>query len=224
MTTKTKVRLLSIAALGGMISSLGFAIAAAPELDSLYEEYIASTNFSLEEPLRIKLRYLGKAAKVLDKSIASALLSGCCILAMKGQFLKEEAALIALLYSAAKGKRPELSKKEEKKVVNSKSEIILYEGYSAQYIPCNMKVLERALKRCNVRLHQYYRVSLNRFIKEIGGKPATIGDYIGWQMSNAMLKFWDDDEPYITVDLSDDFDMDGRNIVKLIFIPEPEEF
>lgn len=224
MTRKTKVRLLSIAALGGMISSLGFAVAAAPELDSLYEMYISESNFSDEEPYKIKLRYLGKAAKVLDKSLLSAGLSGCCILAMKGQFLKSEAALVALLYSAVNGERPSLTKRQEKKIINSRSEIVLYEGYSAQYIPCNLKVVERAVKKCNVKLHQFYRVSLNRFIKELGGKPSTIGDYIGWYMSDDLQDFWDGEEPYISVDLSDDFDMEGRNIVKLKFIPDPVRF
>lgn len=224
MTGKTKVRLLSIAALGGMISSLGFAITAAPELDSLYEEYIAATNFSDEELYKIRLTYLGEAAKILDKSILSACISAVCILAMKGQFGRTEAALCSLLYSAVRGERPQLKKRQKKKIVNSKSEIVVYEGYTAQYIPCNLKVLERAIKRCNIRLHQFYRVSLNRFIKEIGGRPSTIGDYIGWYMSDNFQDFWDGEEPYILIDCHGEFDLDGRKIVNLHFIPEPEKF
>lgn len=224
MTAKTKVRLLSIAALGGMISSLGFAIKAAPELDSLYEEYIAATNFSDEELCKIRLTYLKEAAKILNKSILSAGISAVCIFAMRGQFNKTEAALCGLLYSAINAENPPLKKREKKKIVNSRSEIILYEGYTAQYIPCNLKVLERAVKRCNIRLHQFYRVSLNRFIKELGGKPATIGDYIGWYMSDDLQDFWDGEEPYILVDCHNEFDMSGRRIVSLKFIPEPEKF
>ena len=225
MTRKTKVRLLSIAALGSMISSLGFAIAAAPELDTLYEMYISESNFSDEEPYEIKLRYLGKAAKVLNKSLLSAGLSGCCILAMKGQFLKTEAALVALLYSAVNGERPPLTRRQEKRIAGSRAEVILYEGYSAQYIPCNLKVVDRAVKRCNARLHQYYRVSLNRLIRELGGRPSTIGDYIGWECcSDELQDIWDGEEPYITVDLSEDFDIAGRNVIKVIFYPDPVKF
>ncbi len=224
MTAKIKVRLLSIAALGSMISSLGFAIKAAPELDSLYEEYIACLNFSEEEAYKIRLRYLGEAAKILKPSLLSAAIAAGCILGLKGQFGKTEAALCSLLYSAVKAENPPLKKREEKKIVNSKSEIVLYEGYTAQYIPCNLKVLERAVKRCNVRLHQFYRVSLNRFIKELGGKPSTIGDYIGWYMSDDLQDFWDGEEPYILVDCHNEFDMMGRRIVSLKFIPEPDKF
>ena len=225
MNAKTKITLLSAAALGGMISSLGFAIVAAPELDSLYEEYITATNFSDEELSKIRLTYLKEAAKILDKSILSACISAGCIIAMRGRFLKVEAALCGLLYSATKGERPTLTKRQERKIVNSKSEIILYDPYSAQYIPTNIKAIERATKRCNIRLHQFYRVSLNRFLKEVGGKPATIGDYIGWEYENETLQeAWDGEPPYIGVDLSHDFDMQGREITVLHFLPEPEMF
>ena len=84
MKGETKIRLLSIAALGGMVSGLGFAIAAAPELDTLYEIYISETNFSDEELYKIKLRYLKIASKILNKSILSACISAGCIFAMRG--------------------------------------------------------------------------------------------------------------------------------------------
>lgn len=225
MTLKTKLRLLSITALGGLVSSLGFAIKAGPELDSLYEMYVTEVDYSEEDAGSIRKRYLCMAFEALRPSLICGSVSAASILLMKGQALKSQAVLSNALYLAMSGEHKPLTRKEEKRLETSKSEIYVYDPYTAQYFPTNVKTIERAINKCNVRYTDFYRLSLNRMLKEMGGKPKSIGDEWGWEMGCDRLQdFYEGREPYITVDLNETFIECGKEMTKLKFVPEPSQF
>lgn len=228
MIFNTKLRLLSIAASGSVITAVGLAFKVGPALESLYEIYTAERNFSDKDLKEINKEY---GMKALKKLVPVVIFAGASILFIAGivkEAKKERRLMAEDLYFYAK-ERIENSEMEvskpSKELITSRSEIFVYEPYSGQYFATTLKVLDRASRKNTKRLTENYRVSLNRFIRDAGGKPTSIGDYIGWDLnSDEQMDWWSENEPSIDIYLSREFEADGKFMNVLAFNVQPELF
>lgn len=228
MIFNTKLRLLSIAATGSVITAVGLAFKVGPALESLYEIYTAERNFSDKDPKEINKEY---GMKALKKLVPVVIFAGASILFIAGivKEAKKERRLMAedlYFYAKERIENSELEvSKPSKELITSRSEIFVYEPYSGQYFATTLKVLDRACRKNTKRLTENYRVSLNRFIRDAGGKPTSIGDYIGWDLnSDEQMDWWSENEPSIDIYLSREFEADGKFMNVLAFNVQPELF
>ena len=228
MIFNTKLRLLSIAASGSVITAVGLAFKVGPALESLYEIYTVERNFSDKDPKEIKKEY---GVKALKKITPVVIFAGASILFIAGivkEAKKERKLMAEDLYFYAKEhvKNSGITvSKPPKELMTSRSEIFVYEPYSGQYFATTLRVLDRACRKNTSRLTENYRVSLNRFIRDAGGKPTSIGDYIGWDLnSDEQMPWWSENEPSIDIYLSREFEADGKFMNVLAFNVQPELF
>ena len=228
MIFNTKLRLLSIAVTGSVITAVGLALKAGPALESLYEIYVAERNFSDKDPKEINKEYGVKAIKKLAPVVIFAASSILFIAEIVKEAKKERRLMAEDLYFYTKehvrNSGITVSKPKEE-LMTSKSEIFVYEPYSGQYFTTTLRVLDRACMKNTRRLTENYRVSLNRFIRDAGGKPTSIGDYIGWDLnSDEQMPWWSENEPSIDIYLSREFEADGKFMNVLAFNVQPELF
>lgn len=158
-------------------------------------------NYNTDETsIQIKIKYAKEAAKVLCPLIVSLGATAGTILLLGSHSLKTEAALIGSLI-AAKHQLEEIRTsylnnvplddvvnhfrlRDVKDIPDAEDRILLYEPYSDQVIPTTEEKILIAEDNANRKLQRYYIVRLSSIIKDLGGKPCDILDYLGWETAN----------------------------------------
>ena len=196
MTSKTKTKLLTALSIAGILTTTGIAIRSGDRLSDIYERYTAELNYNHEKTEEeIKLEYAKKAAKEVLPLAASLIFTISSVAFLAGRSIKREAALASALY-LAQDRLQKLSKtdkdvdkyrlEDKTDIPNKPNRILLYEPYSDQVIVTTEAKIRKAEDKANARLQQYYLVRLSSIIRDLGGKPAPITDYIGWETANKM--------------------------------------
>ena len=212
---------------------------AMPYVEGYYEEWIASKNFADDdsEKFEADIEFVKKCAKAFMPAILAGASTIISILMLDKSHIKQQAAVMAQLYSAKKLIDCVKDQAEEenieirydfsdysddilKKKVK-KDEIIVYEPYTDQIFTTTKRLIEKAEEKGNKRLNNYYFETLNRFIKDIGGKPCPFGDTLGWSCEkDYQMDKWQTDGPYLAVKLSPQ-DVDGRTVYVMDYDVNP---
>ena len=198
MKTSTVTKMLSATSLLGLAATVGIAIKTGVQLDSLYEMYTSELNYNHDKPANeIKMEYASKAARECIPLAISTAATAASIIFQGKHSLKTEAALVSALYLSRQQLQRATDRKrtdiflEDKQIPQSKGRILLYEPYTDQIIPTTEAKIRKAEDKANARLQQYYLVRLSSIIRDLGGKPCSIADYIGWETANEMqMKQW----------------------------------
>lgn len=93
-------------------------------------------------------------------------------------------------------------------------EVLLLEPWTDQLIPTTLKKVDKAVENANKRLQNNYIVSLNSFIKDLGGEVTEFGAYLFWMMDDEeqMKKWKKSGGPYIDILLDREYELHGRKI------------
>lgn len=213
---------------------------AVPYFTEYHEEWIASRNFAEndDEKYEADFEFVKKTLKVFSPAILLGASTVLLILMLDKSHIKQEVALMAQLYSAkkfiidcAKDQAEEEGIKVrydfsdysdyilKKKV--KKDEIIVYEPYTDQLFLTTERLLEKAEIKGNKRLNNYYFETLNRFIKDVGGKPCPFGDILGWSCDKEyQMDKWQKDGPYLGIKKTP-YDVEGRTVYVLDYDVNP---
>ena len=207
---------------------------AVPYFEDYYEEWVASKNFSEDDKEKFEADYtfLKQTLKAFTPAMVLGASTIASIILLDKDHVKQEVALLGQLYSVKKvigeiRKDPDIdlsySFKPEvvKKVRVRKDEILVYEPYTDQIFPTTMKLVEKAEIKGNKRLNNYYFETLNRFIKDLGGKACAFGDILGWSCDKEyQMEKWKEDGPYLKVTLTPQ-DVDGRDVYVMDYDVNP---
>ena len=217
-----KTSVFKVLAIAGVFTTGYLTAIAVPYLEDYKEELIATLNFSKndEEKLEARKNFLTSSIKVLLPAIGSAAAKVASIIFLDKEHVKLETAVMAQLYCAldaikqAKELGVSFTPKFETYDIPKarRNEILVYEPYTDQIFPTTEKLIEKAMDKGNKRLNNYYFETLNRFLKDIGGKTCAFGDILGWSCDKEyQMEKWKEDGPYLSVKLTPQ-DVNGRDI------------
>ena len=208
-------------AISGVITTSYLTAIAVPYLEDYKEELIASINFSDDDKERFEARknFLINSAKVLLPAIGSAAATIGSIILLDNEHTKIEAALTAqllcILDGIGKAKDLGFTLKrhinQEDLPKKKKDEIIVCEPYSGHVFATTEKIINKAIEKANKRLNNYYFVTLNRLLKDIGGKTCNFGDGFGWSCDvERQMDKWKYDGPNLDIRLIPDSKEDNK--------------
>lgn len=212
--------------IAGMITSTVLAVRATPKAMELIDE----KRGKIDKPLwRI---YLENGWKCYIPAGATGILSIACIIGGQKESLRRNTAL-ATAYSISENalklyQRKVIETIGEKKeqlvrdavvkehiknnpintreiIVTEKGNTRIYEPITNQCVKSDINAVKKIENELNSRIISDMYITLNDFYYELGIKPSSIGDRIGWTIDNR-LKFnfsaqiADDDQPVIVID------------------------
>lgn len=215
--------------IAGMITTTVLAVKATPKALMLMED----AEYDKGEPLTVGEK-VKTTWKCYIPTVATCAVSTACLIGASSVNLKRNAAL-ATAYQLSTTALSEYKEKVietigEKKenairdkiakdkidnhpvstqeiIMTEKGNTLCYDATSGRYFKSDVDQIKRAINELNARMISEMYISLNEFYDELGMKPVSIGDEIGWNLHedglievNFSAQLSEEGEPCIVID------------------------
>ena len=237
MKVKTKLILMSAAAIAGVGTTAVLSFNAGKEFDSLYEMYITELNYSSDNKSDVFKRYLPLFIKLFAPAFGAAAATIAMVILMAKFSMKTQAALMGALAIATtkldvlnSEKDDQVAVEQEEEFLNkamneeeckkiSEEAMLLYEPYTGLIFTTTKEKIDKALRHANKKLQNNYIVRLESILYDMAGSKARtqFGANMGWEMDNEkQMYMWRKCKgPLIDIYLNRSYDVHGRTILRV---------